>query len=373
MKERNNKKKVCFIAQFPPPMHGLAKAVDTLYKSNLNEKYIFEKINITNNRKILLNIIRILFSNADLFYFTICQSKGGNVRDLFILNLIRLKNKKCLIHLHGGNHYREMVDEDMSKWQKQENYKAIKHLQGAIVLSNSLKRSFEGMIEKDKIHVVMNCVDDEFLMGKEEINKKIEVLKNKQILHVLYLSNMIETKGYREVLKMAKMEKNRVETGKEKRFHFNFAGLFFNEIEKEFFEKFVKDQKLSDYVTYHGVVCGQQKKTLLRECDIFILLTRYKMEGQPISILEALGNGMTIVTTDHAGIPDVITNNVNGIVADKKTDTEMVYKKMLSYDNEKFANYCGENWEYCISEFCQKKYINNIMMVFDYCINNDCK
>lgn len=30
------KKKICFIAQFPPPMHGLSKAVDTLYNSELN-------------------------------------------------------------------------------------------------------------------------------------------------------------------------------------------------------------------------------------------------------------------------------------------------------------------------------------------------
>ena len=28
-------KKICFIAQFPPPMHGLSKAVETLYNSNL--------------------------------------------------------------------------------------------------------------------------------------------------------------------------------------------------------------------------------------------------------------------------------------------------------------------------------------------------
>ena len=31
-----SKKKICFIAQFPPPMHGLSKAVETLYNSELN-------------------------------------------------------------------------------------------------------------------------------------------------------------------------------------------------------------------------------------------------------------------------------------------------------------------------------------------------
>ena len=43
-------KKICFIAQFPPPMHGLSKAVETLYNSNLNfeidsqGEFEFEKI-----------------------------------------------------------------------------------------------------------------------------------------------------------------------------------------------------------------------------------------------------------------------------------------------------------------------------------------
>ncbi len=46
----------------------------------------------------------------------------------------------------------------------------------------------------------------------------------------------------------------------------------------------------------------------------FALPTRYPNEGQPISILEAMGNGMFIITTDHAGIPDITVGTENGIV-----------------------------------------------------------
>ena len=35
------------------------------------------------------------------------------------------------------------------------------------------------------------------------------------------------------------------------------------------------------------------------------LPTYYPMEGQPISIIEAMGFGNFIVTTNHAGIPDI--------------------------------------------------------------------
>jgi len=40
------KKKICFIAQFPLPMHGLSKAVETIYNSNLGDEFQFEKIDI---------------------------------------------------------------------------------------------------------------------------------------------------------------------------------------------------------------------------------------------------------------------------------------------------------------------------------------
>ncbi|MGG3625219.1 glycosyltransferase family 4 protein [Bacillus gobiensis] len=307
------KKKLCFIAQFPPPMHGLSKAVDTLYNSNLSDDFEFEKVNITNNKRFLKNLIQICKSKAELFYFTISQTKGGNIRDLLILKLLSLRNKKCLIHLHGG-YYRHLIDNDLPDWQRRLNYKAIKCLAGVIVLGPSLKYTFQGMIDEEKIFVVPNCVDDEFLISDDEFKEKITTIEQKEVLHVLYLSNFIRSKGYPEVLEMAKLEKEQVTSGAEKRLHFDFAGKFFEDSDREFFESYIKENELQEFITYHGIVGGQQKKDLLKQCDIFMLLTKYPNEGQPISILEAMGNGMVIVTTNHAGIPDIVEDSVNGIV-----------------------------------------------------------
>lgn len=327
-------KKICFIAQFPPPMHGLSKAVETLYNSNLNSeidphgKFKFEKVDITNNKNFAKNLLRISRSKADLFYFTISQTKGGNLRDLVIFRLLELQHKKCLIHLHGG-YYRQLVDNDMSGWQRKANYKAIKKLAGAIVLSKSLKKIFEGMIDDDKIFVVENCVDDQYLLTDQEIEEKLAALKDKKVLHVLWLSNFIRSKGYLFVLEMAKAEKERVDAGGEKRFHFDFAGKFFEDSEEDYFESYIKENRLDEYVTYHGIVGGERKRELLKKCYIFALPTRYPNEGQPISILEAMGNGMFIITTDHAGIPDIVEDGVNGIVMDKNNLKMNVCAKRL--------------------------------------------
>lgn len=362
-----NKKKICFIAQFPPPMHGLSKAVETLYNSELNSEinsisqFEFEKVDITNNKDFPKNLLKISRSKADLFYFTISQTKGGNLRDLMIFKLLELQHKKCLIHLHGG-YYRQLVDNGMSVWQRQANYKAIRKLAGVIVLSDSLKKIFEGMIDNNKIFVVENCVDNQYLLTDQEIEEKLKKLESVKILHVLWLSNFIRSKGYQFVLEMAKVEKERVDAGGERRFHFDFAGKFFEESEKGYFEKYIKENELDEYITYHGVVGGEKKKELLKKCYLFALPTRYPNEGQPISILEAMGNGMFIITTDHAGIPDIVHPNRNGAIIHEHNSAVEIYNKLPNINN--IMAVAKENRSQIIFAFKQANYIDNMQQVF---------
>ncbi|WP_336776023.1 glycosyltransferase family 4 protein [Paenibacillus sp. MMO-58] len=356
------KKKVCFIAQFPPPIHGLSKAVDTLYNSYLSDEFEFERINITNNKNFFGNLYLIWKSNASLFYFTISQTKAGNIRDLIILFLLKLQRKKCLVHLHGGN-YRKLIDNELKSWQRKINFSIIKKLEGVIVLGPSLRSIFQGMINEEKIHLVPNCVDDEFLMSENQYKEKIVALENKEVLDILYLSNFIKSKGYPEVLEMAKLEKERVISGEIKRYHFNFAGEFFTDSDLEYFENYIKNNDLQSFVTYYGVVSGQSKKELLEKCDIFVLLTRYPNEGQPISILEAMGNAMVIVTTDHAGIPDIVENEINGIVTYNSSVKE-VFNKILEMDPHKHCSISKNNREMVKTFFVQSCYLSNMERIF---------
>lgn len=364
-----SKKKICFIAQFPPPIHGLSKAVDTLYNSELNTavnpdgEFEFEKVDITNNKNFLKNLLRISKSKAELYYFTISQSKGGNLRDLVILRTLELQHKKCLIHLHGG-YYRQLVDKDMAGWQQKANYKAIKKLTGAIVLSKSLKKIFKGMIDDDKIFVVENCVDNQYLLTDQEIEEKLIALENKKVLHVLWLSNFIRSKGYSLVLEMAKREKECVEAGGQRRFHFDFAGKFFEDSEKTYFETFVKENDLESYVTYYGIVQGKKKRELLKMCDVFTLPTRYAKEGQPISILEAMGNGMVIVTTNHAGIPDIIEDTVNGIVLGNESGATL-YGRLEALSNLELQKIGIQNRKKCITEYSESNYIKKMESILE--------
>lgn len=360
------KKRICLIAQFPPPIHGLSKAVDTLYRSDeMNRDYDLIKVDITNNKRFLSNYRAIAKTEADLFYFTISQSIGGNLRDLMILRLLNKQGKKCLIHLHGG-YFRKLFDNDMRISQRKQNEKALKNICGAIVLGNSLKYIFDGLVDDSKIFVVPNCVDDDYLLSDAEIRTKIN--KTNECFHVLFLSNLIRSKGYDVVLKMAKEYKN---NPRNKNIHFDFAGNFFEDNERNYFEKYVKENKLESIITYHGVVSGDKKRILLKNSTFFILPTNYPREGQPISILEAMGNGLVVLTTNHAGIPDVVKNVENGCMIPYSEELSHKYLEyILTLSDDVVFQIQERNYKKIKSNFLENTYIDNLKKCFQSQISN---
>lgn len=354
------KKKIGIIGQFPPPMHGLSKALDTLYNSYLNKEFDFTKIDITNNKKFLSNLFKIMFSKLDLYYLTISQSKFGNIRDLIMIKLIQLKKRKIIIHLHGGG-FRNILDNEFGSFQKKINYKILSKIHAGIVLGNSLRYIFEGIIPEEKIYVVKNCVDDEFVISNEEFNEKMLSLENKEEFRILYLSNFIKEKGYKEVLQLAKL----VKENNDKRFKFIFAGKFFDNDDKKDFFEYIDKNELNHIIEYKGIVGGNDKIDLLRKCDIFILLTRYKNEGQPISIIEAAGNGLEIIATNHSGINDILGTNEMIFIEKENIKIEKIYAELIKAIDEKEIDRLNRNREKILVDFSEEKYLSDFKIIFN--------
>lgn len=322
--------KVCMVAQFPPPIHGLSKAVDTLYRSRLHKKFNFTKIDTTNNFKFLKTLFLLLTSKADLFYITVSQSRGGNLRDVIIMTVLALRGKKFGIHTHGGLHYREVIDHEIPEWQRQLNLKLLQRVEFAIALSPRLKANYEGLVPEENIRVIENGVDQSTVPNDKQLKRQVESRLSQSVLHVLFLSNLIESKGYKLVLEMAKLEHDRILAGQSQRFAFDFAGAFFADSESQYFSQYIKENNLEDVVVYHGIVSGVEKQALLSQCSVFCLPTHYPIEGQPISILEAMANGQFIISTDVASIPDMVKSSVYGMLFKPTELSEKVYHFLQS-------------------------------------------
>ncbi|WP_035321985.1 glycosyltransferase family 4 protein [Peribacillus kribbensis] len=349
-------KKVCLIGQFPPPIHGLSKALETIKESKyLKERFKFTHVDITNNKNFLAHLRNIRKNESDIYYFTISHSKLGNIRDLIILNQLIRKKKKTIIHYHGG-YFRDLYNE-MNFIQKRINRLLLNKVDNIVVLSKGLRSLFNHIVNESRIKICENYVEDKALLSDNELISKLEHIKGKKDLDILYLSNFIKSKGYIEVLKVAEIYR-----GKAVRFH--FAGKFFSKKEEIEFKNYIIGNHLNN-VNYYGVVDGDIKKELIKKSDVFILPTYYHVEGQPISLIEAMANGLTVITTKHAGIPDIVTSK-NGYLLQPQsiTDIDRAIEDIIS-DKTLLKKTGYYNREYTLANFKEIDYIKRIEKIFN--------
>lgn len=315
-------KKILLLGPFPignKGLNGQTIANKTLYEG-LTPLYDIEKINTLKSLEftdkkdqgkfkigkfliivltLISEIFHILSTKYDVIYMTPGQSFLGFMRFSPYMFCSFIKKVPCYIHIHGGN-FRKMYNKQSTFNKKLLNF-FIKRMTGVIVLGESLKNMFEGLIENTKIFVCENGVQDEIIASEEEIEQKIERIKNSSKRKVLYLSNLMKEKGILELLKAS-------EELLEEEFEFNLAGAIEPSI-KETIEEYLK--KYPNKIYYHGVVSGKEKKKLFLDNDIFILPSWD--EGQPISILEAYATGCSVITDPNVGgIKDIFKDNENG-------------------------------------------------------------
>lgn len=351
------KNRICVIGQFPPPIHGLSAALETLTHSKyMNDNYEIQQIDIKDNKGILRNLRKIKQGNADVYYFTIAQSTFGNLRDMGILWTLLKKKKKVVVHYHGG-YYKELYRK-MNFLQKKINKSLLSEIDVMIALSEGLKEIFSEVIDSNKIRVCENYIEDASLITDETFEEKIQAAKSKEKVDVLYLSNFIKSKGYLDLLEAARKFKD-------ENVHFHFAGNFYKEEDKLEFMNLVEQEDLSKYVTYHGVVKGDAKKELLRVSDVFVLPTYYPNEGQPISIIEAMGNGLTIISTSHAGIPDIVKRD-NGFLVESKSPPAIEQKlKFLMGNKDEIIKFGKNNRKITMEKFREIHYIYRLDAIFN--------
>lgn len=93
--------------------------------------------------------------------------------------------------------------------------------------------------------------------------------------------------------------------------------------------KNVKAYGLSDYVSFYGHInYGQDLVKQYEAADIFmhpcVTDSHNGKEGIPGVIVEAMSNGLPVITTKHAGIPSIISNYQNGLLLEENNVDQIV-------------------------------------------------
>lgn len=304
--------RVLFVAPLPPPLtgHSLACEIlrdelmrtDTVLEVNTNKPSLASGVgSLSRIREVLGFLGQIVrrAGRADVIYITISESIAGNLKDLATYLICFAKLRKTVIHLHGGTIRKAIFDPyPLVRWL---NRFFISRLGAVIILGDSHRCIFAGMIDESRVLVVPNFAEDGLFVPWEAVRAKFS---NAEDLKVLFLSNLIEGKGHEDIveayLRLTESERARITI--------DFAGAFENEaFERKFFARAAG----VNGIRHHGVVAGPEKTRLLREAHVLCLPTNLS-EGQPLSILEAYAAGCVVATTYCGGIPDVFADRVNG-------------------------------------------------------------
>lgn len=109
----------------------------------------------------------------------------------------------------------------------------------------------------------------------------------------------------------------------------------------------INELKIENYVNYLGPIYGEDKNEYFLNSNIFVFPT-YK-DCFPLVILEAMQYNLGVVTTNEGAIDEIIDNNQNGFICERKNGQDFIEKLeyLITHPKliEKFGKKAGEKFD----------------------------
>ncbi len=283
----------------------------TILGSSLNEHFELRHFDTTLNRK-LEGIGRIGLSKAlqlwkqyrrfskalknerpALVLIPLSQTTAGLIKDLRFVRIAHKAGVRILLQLHGGELDRTLKKSSPTLRSYAEATLRLSH--GAIVLGDGLRHIFRPYLSEERIFTIPNGLD----IPHPETSPP-----DPPPFRILFLSNLIRRKGVEDTIEAAE-----VLWKKGYMIHLDVAGEWFEASLEKKCKEYVGSKKLP--VRFHPPLGIKDKEELLQQAHLFLLPSR-EPEGLPVALIEALGHGLSIITTAQGAIPDTTTDGWNG-------------------------------------------------------------
>lgn len=169
--------------------------------------------------------------------------------------------------------------------------------------SNFLK--YHPNISKEKTAVILNGIED----FKNSEKKNIDTLEKWTSAkhHLCCVGSITARKGQQIIVEAL----SKMDTSILKDVFISFIG---DGSERMTLEQFAHARGLLKHVKFFGSVDNTEVYKYLHKATIFILMSNN--EGLPISIIEAMREGLPIISTRISGIPELVKNGKNGLLID---------------------------------------------------------
>lgn len=127
-------------------------------------------------------------------------------------------------------------------------------------------------------------------------------------------------------------------------------------------KELVEHLGLSDKVSFKGVCDKGEIISLIKESSVFVqhsvIAEDGNSEGTPLSVLESMAAGLPIVSTKHAGIPDVVEDGKSGFLVEEGDIAGMAESLIILLDSQELRVEMGEAArERCRRNFSLERHI----------------
>ena len=325
------KRKLIVVGPTPPPVHGVAVSTESLIRALRSAGHLAAHLDTRDPRtrsnigKFDLENVRLGLRHATeltalirrhpgaAVYVPISQSLWGFLRDSVLVSVARLQRRPVYLHLHGGG-FHDFYGR--SGWiMRLVIRRVVSMADQAWVLTPSLRRCFAGLMEKDRMRVVQNVVDDPLGDLRVKGGGSLEASASsdnpadrESQLRILFLSNLRPEKGCFELIDALALLPRDVGA-----WRVRYVGAADPKVEREMKLRLSRELPGDVSVELVGERTGRAKEDELRWADVLAFPTLLP-EGQPLVLLEALGAGLPIITTRHGGIPETVRNEVEGLL-----------------------------------------------------------
>jgi glycosyltransferase involved in cell wall biosynthesis len=357
------KSKVIIVGKLPPPYIGPAIATNIILNSALKNEFellhLNTKVNqslddfgkggvqkLFKNLSIYKNLIKLLrTTKPDLILIPISQTTIGFLKDSIFILIAYFFKTKILLQLRGSN-FKNWMNSATSLTEKYVRF-CFKKTNGMIVLGNNLKHLFEDYYIDNQIFVVPNGCDIELPPKRATPSVKI-----------LYFSNLLKSKGIRDVLSAVEDLQKRTEIN----FELNAVGAWYDSKFQKDCLRFVAENELPVY--FHPPASGNEKLHRFADSDIFVF-TPIEPEGHPWSIIEALSASLPIISTNQGAIIESVLDGKNGFIIESKSPNQIALKLETLLLDKKLRLEMGQSsLNHYKNNFTEKHMVANLTRVF---------
>jgi len=365
-------KRLLGVLHCSPPAHGAARVGDFIRDSqNIHAEFDCEFIPIRSSetigdigqfslRKIGLAIAlwakvasSLLRHRPDVIYYTASVETVALLRDVFIALLFKSYGLFTDVQIYFHYHTRGVKGYMSSAAWKGALTRFLLRGSGVVALSESLEGEFQGLDAVRRISFLPNGVEDPFEKKSFDGFVRAKFALPVRAKKVLYLSNMIKSKGYFEVLELALEPQFQT-------LEFHFAGGWQSHSDEQEFHQFIKQHHLESRVFFHGFVNGKEKRKLFEDADVFAFPTRYPKEAFPLSILEALSYGVPVLATREASIPSMVPSSCGVLIEREQGLRTSLVSLMDDYVNEVVARKCRDHY---LENFTLERFEENFIAI----------